>query len=224
MQAFKEIREGKANSLLGAFGITAVAAMGGFLAGRVRGILAGFAPTTKGAGTIGVFLVAMGLHYFARDFRAFSGLIGDAASGMAGFVGNDLWFVIRAMVKWGMWKPETEYKAGTIILYEKDGKSEYYKAEKDIPATPVAEPGRDSRWVRFEVANAVSIDEITSFAQALGRNDALLDGIVKEQLLIFGPELAQAFGRELNQDEANNIYSGMRDSLKSVVMKFSSAA
>ena len=51
-------------------------------------------------------------------------------------------------------------------------------------------------------------------------NDALIDGLVKEQLLIFGPELAQCAGREFSQQEADQIYAGMRDSLKSVVQKF----
>ena len=53
--------------------------------------------------------------------------------------------------------------------------------------------------VRFETAQGFDPDEITGFAQALYGNDAPLDGLVKEQLLIFGPELAQCVGREPNR-------------------------
>lgn len=217
MDAFDEIRNiPKGKSLLAALGNAGINAAGGFFAGRARGTLASFAPSVKSSGTLLTFFAAVGLHYYAAQGGKWGPVIKEFAGGMAGFVGNDLWFVLRAWLKWGEWKTETAYKAGDIVIFEK----EFYKADKDIPATPTAEPSKDSRWVKFETAQGITVHEITSFAQALSSNDALLDGIVKEQLLIFGPELAQCAGRELNQDEANNIYSGMRDSLKSVVQKF----
>ena len=217
MDAFDEIRAlPRGKTLTSALGTATFNALGGMVAGRVRGLLAGFAPTVKGAGTLGVFFVSVGLRFYAQGDKGWNLVIKEAAAGMAGFVGNDLWLILKAFIGWGKWKPETAYKAGDMVIYE----NQYYKADKDIPATPTAEPGKDSRWVRFETAQGLAPDDITSFAQALASNDALLDGIVKEQLIIFGPELAQCAGRELNQDEANNIYSGMRDSLKSVVQKF----
>lgn len=217
MDSFDEIKQvSKGKSLLSALGRASLNAVGGFAAGRLRGIAASMAPSTKGAGTLIIFFGAAGLHYYGREEKGWDRVIKEIAAGMAGFVGNDLWFVIRAFLGWGKWKPETAYKAGDIVIHE----NQYYKADKDISATPTAEPGKDARWVRFETAQGMAPDDITSFAQALASNDALLDGIVKEQLIIFGPELAQCAGRELNQDEANNIYSGMRDSLKSVVQKF----
>lgn len=223
MDAFDEIRAvPRGKSITSAAATAGFNALGGMLAGRVRGLLASFAPSVKGAGTIGVFLVSVALRYYARDERGWNPIIREAAAGMAGFVGNDLWLILKALIGWGKWKPETAYKADDVVIYEK----QYYKASADIPATPAAEPGKDSRWVRFETAQgmasdaALDPDAVSKFAQALASNDALLDGIVKEQLLIFGPELAQCAGRDLNQDEANHIYSGMRDSLKSVVQKF----
>jgi hypothetical protein len=223
MDAFDEIRTvPKKKSIMSAAATAGFNALGGMLAGRLRGLMAGFAPSVKGAGTIGVFLVSVALRYYARDDRGWNSVIREAAAGMAGFVGNDLWFVSKALIGWGDWKPETAYKADDVVIHEK----KYYKASKDIPATPTAEPGKDPRWVLFETAQGMSSDAamdpnaVSKFAQALASNDALLDGIVKEQLLIFGPELAQCAGRDLNQDEANHIYSGMRDSLKSVVQKF----
>lgn len=217
MNAFDEIkRVPKGKNISSALATAGINALGGVLAGRVRGLLANFAPTIKGAGTIGVFLVSVALRQYARNDTGWDLLIKESAAGMAGFVGNDLWMVVKSAIGWGKWKPETAYKAGDVVTYEE----QQYRAERDIPATPRAEPGKDSRWVRFEMAQGVTYDDLTAFAQALHNNDALLDGIVKEQLLIFGPELAQCAGRELNQDEANNIYSGMRDSLKSVVQKF----
>lgn len=217
MDAFDEIQAlPRGKTLTSVLATTAINAAGGLLAGRVRGLLADFAPATKGAGTLGVFFVALGLRYFARNNTGWDLVVKELSAGMAGFVGNDLWLILKLWIGLGKWKPETAYKAGDTVLH----KNEYYKAEKDIPATPVAEPGSDSRWVRFQTAQAIERDDVTAFAQALVSNDALLDGLVREQLLIFGPELAQCVGRDLNQSEANNIYSGMRDSLKSVVQKF----
>lgn len=217
MDAFNEIRAiPKSRTILGAAGASALNALGGFAAGRVRGILAGFAPQYKGAGTIGVFIVSIALRYYSRAESGYDRVIKELAAGMAGFVGNDLWLIVRALVGWGKWKPETAYGAGDVVIYE----NQYYRAEKDIPAKPSAEPGKDARWVRFETAQGYSPDEVSAFAQALVSNDALIDALVKEQLLIFGPELAQCAGREFNQQEADQIYAGMRDSLKSVVQKF----
>ncbi len=217
MDAFDEIKAiPKSKTILGVIGASSLNALGGFAAGRVRGILAGAAPGYKGAGTIGVFLVSIGLRYYSKAESGYDRVIKEIAAGMAGFVGNDLWLIVRALVGWGKWKPETAYGAGDVVIYE----SQYYRADKDIPAQPKAEPGKDARWVRFETAQGYSPDEISAFAQALVSNDALIDGLVKEQLIIFGPELAQCAGREFNQQEADQIYAGMRDSLKSVVQKF----
>ncbi len=217
MDAFDEIKAiPKSKTILGVIGASSLNALGGFAAGRVRGILAGAAPSYKGAGTIGVFLVSIGLRYYSKAESGYDRVIKEIAAGMAGFVGNDLWLIVRALVGWGKWKPETAYGAGDVVIYE----SQYYRADKDIPAQPKAEPGKDARWVRFETAQGYSPDEISAFAQALVSNDALIDGLVKEQLIIFGPELAQCAGREFNQQEADQIYAGMRDSLKSVVQKF----
>lgn len=220
MDAFDEIQAlPKGKTLLSAIGNTSLNCLGGIIAGRVRGILADQLPAVKGAGTIGIFAIATAMHYYARSGKGWDGVIKEIAGGMGGFVGNDMWLIARAFVGWGKWKKETDYKAGDIVIHE----NKYYKAEKDIPKAAGAEPGKDSRWVRFETAQGFDPDEITGFAQALYGNDALLDGLVKEQLLIFGPELAQCVGRELNQAEANNIYSGMRDSLKSVVQRMAQA-
>ncbi len=217
MDAFDEIKAiPKSKTILGVIGASSLNALGGFAAGRVRGILAGAAPGYKGAGTIGVFLVSIGLRYYSKAESGYDRVIKEIAAGMAGFVGNDLWLIVRALVGWGKWKPETAYGAGDVVIYE----SQYYRADKDIPAQPKAEPGKDARWVRFETAQGYSPDEVSAFAQALVSNDALIDGLVKEQLIIFGPELAQCAGREFNQQEADQIYAGMRDSLKSVVQKF----
>lgn len=218
MDAFDEIKAlPKSQSILGIVGAASLNALGGFAAGRVRGVLAGAAPGYKGAGTIGVFLVSMGLRWFAKKETGYDRVIKELAAGMAGFVGNDLWLILRALVGWGKWKPETAYASGDVVIHQ----NQYYRASKDVPHPPQAEPGKDARWVRFETAQGYSPDEVSTFAQALLSNDALMDGLVKEQLLIFGPELAQCAGREFNQQEADQIYAGMRDSLKSVVQKFS---
>ncbi|HAN93362.1 MAG TPA: hypothetical protein DCQ33_14960 [Nitrospira sp.] len=208
----------KSKSILGMVGASALNALGGLAAGRVRGVLAGAAPGYKGAGTIGVFLVSVALRWYAKSETGYDRVIKEIAAGMAGFVGNDMWLIARALVGWGKWKPETAYASGDTVIYN----NLFYRADKDIPFPPQAEPGKDSRWVRFETAQGYGQDEVGAFAQALMSNDALMDGIIKEQLLVFGPELAQTTGRDYTQEEADRIYAGMRDSLKSVVQKFAS--
>ena len=218
MNAFDEIKSApKSKNITSIVGTAVLNSLGGIFAGRVRGLLSGFAPTIKSAGTLGVFFSSIALRFYAKDERGWNLVLREIAAGMAGYVGNDLWIIARALIGWDKWKPETPYKAGDIVTHNNN----YYKTDKDIDARPSAEPGKDARWVRFEMAQGYAPDEISSFAQALSSNDALLDGMVKEQVLIFGPELAQCVGRELSQEEANQIYSGMRDSLKSVVQKFS---
>ena len=60
--AFDEIKTlPKSKSLLGHVGASGLNALGGFMAGRVRGQIATAFPDWKGAGTIGVFCFAVGL-------------------------------------------------------------------------------------------------------------------------------------------------------------------
>ena len=129
-----------------------------------------------------------------------------------------MWLIARAFVGWGKGKKETDHKAGDIVIHE----NKYYKAEKDIPGCR----GRAGQGTRDGFALRRRRDSIPTRSRvcpgaAWQRCAARRSG--KEQLLIFGPELAQCVGRELNQAEANNIYSGMRDSLKSVVQRMAQA-
>ncbi len=66
--AFDEIKAlPKSKSLLGHFGASGLNALGGFMAGRVRGQIATAFPDWKGAGTIGVFLFAVALRMWAQS-------------------------------------------------------------------------------------------------------------------------------------------------------------
>ena len=147
--AFDEIKAlPKSKSLLGHFGASGLNALGGFMAGRVRGQIATAFPDWKGAGTIGVFLFSVALRMWAQSEKGWDRAIKEIAAGMAGFVGNDLYLIVRAALGWGKWKREKPYSADSVVIHEK----KYYRATKDIPGTPVAEPGKDSRWVLFETA------------------------------------------------------------------------
>ena len=66
--AFDEIKTlPKSKSLLGHVGASGLNALGGFMAGRVRGQIASAFPDWKGAGTIGVFFFAVGLRMWAQS-------------------------------------------------------------------------------------------------------------------------------------------------------------
>ncbi len=214
--AFDEIKTlPKSKSLLGHVGASGLNALGGFMAGRVRGQIATAFPDWKGAGTIGVFCFAVGLRMWAQSEKGWDRAIKEIAAGMAGFVGNDLYLILRAALGWGKWKREKPYAADSVVIHEK----KYYRASKDIPGTPIAEPGKDSRWVLFETAQGYDPDQVAWVAQALDSNDALIEGMVKEQLLVAGPEIAAMSGKDFTQAEADQLYLGMRDSLKSVIKR-----
>lgn len=210
-------------SLLGAASRVGLNALGGAMAAYARSFFAQSLPAVRNAGTLGVLAVAMGLHAYAYNpTRAgtWNGVIREIAAGMGGFVGQDALLIVRMWIGWGKWDGKKAYKKGDTVLYE----NAYYRATADIPQSNViTDPSKDDKWAKVVIAQGLEPEEWYDFAQALMSNDALLDGIVKEQLVIFGPELAQCVGRDLNQTEANHIYSGMRDSLKSVVQRYGQA-
>lgn len=211
---------GKDQGMIAALVRTGANVIGGASASYARKTFAEAFPNFKMAGTMGVVLVAIGLHYYAASQAGLKGILREIAAGMAGFVGQDVWLWVSIKMGWNKWDPKSSYKKGATITYN----DQYYKAKEDIPlGQVVAEPGKDDRWVKVVIAQGLEPAEWTDFAQALMGNDSFLDGVVREQITIFGPELANCIGRDITQNEANQIYSGMRDSLKSVVQKYSAA-
>ncbi len=96
MDSFDEIKAiPKSQNFIGILGASSLNALGGFAAGRVRGVLASAAPGYKGAGTIGVFISSIALRWYARKETGYDRVIKELAAGMAGFVGNDLWLIVR---------------------------------------------------------------------------------------------------------------------------------
>lgn len=210
-------KSGRGQDLLSAAARTAANIAGGALAASARAMFASSFPAQKHAGTFGVVIVCFALQYWASDQKGWKGILREMGAGMGGFVGQDGALILRMFFGWGKWDGKKSYKKGDSVVFN----NEYYRAVQDIPlGNVVTEPPKDDRWQRVVVAQGLEPAEWYDFAQGLMGNDQLLDGIVREQITIFGPELAQCLGREISQSEANQIYDGMRNSLRSVVQKY----
>ncbi len=212
-------KSGRGQDLMSAGARTLMNIAGGAAAASARAMFASALPAQKHAGTFGVVLVCFALQYWCADQKGWKGLLRELGAGMGGFVGQDGALILRMWIGWGKWDGKKSYKKGDSVVFN----NEYYRAAQDIPlGNVVTEPSKDDRWQKVVVAQGLEPAEWYDFAQGIMGNDNLLDGIVREQITIFGPELAQCLGREISQQEANQIYSGMRDSLRSVVQKYGS--
>lgn len=220
MDAFEEIGAGKPknSSFQGAALTSAVNAGGGFLAGRVRGMIGSAFPTWKSAGTLGVFTVATAIRMYFTGSDTTSSIARELAAGMAGFVGNDIFGLVKDWLGIGGWRKETSYKSGEVVKF--GGK--LYKAQSDVPFPPGGEPGKDARWVEVvtQRAQGVEYEEVRSFAQSLRANTSLMDGIAGEQFPFIEQQLSECLGRQFSDEERTKMYNGMRNALYGVVDSF----
>lgn len=220
MEAFDEIgaRSPKNSSVQGAIMTSAANAAGGFAAGRVRGMIAQAFPSFAPAGTVGVFAISVAVRMYFTGGSTTDSIARELAAGMSGFVGNDLWGLLKDWLGIGKWRKETSYKSGEVVKF--DGK--LYKANADIPYPPGGEPGRDARWVQVvtQRAQGVEYEDVRQFAQALFDNKPLMEGIMNEQFPMVERELSGCIGREFSDEERNRMYAGMRNAMYGVVDAF----
>lgn len=86
-----------------AFMTTGVAAVGGVLAGRVRGVIADLVPTFPGGGDLGVFVLATAMQKTLSESNDDWESIGrQLAAGMAGKVGDSVWNYLRGLLGVGV--------------------------------------------------------------------------------------------------------------------------
>ncbi|MFO0580513.1 MAG: hypothetical protein U1A78_41610 [Polyangia bacterium] len=189
-----------------------VNALGGLIAGRVDELASSQFPKTPSAGTFGVFVVSCALRYFFASAKTVDSIARELAAGMAGWVGDDLWYLVKGWLGWGVqtFKAGVTYRAGDKVRYN----GVVWQASKDIPfappQAPQAEPGRDSRWVR---AQGYKLEEMRQMAQAFLAEPELVDALATEAAAKLGPEMEHNFGQEMNPE----MRAGFRDSMRRVL-------
>ena len=142
-----------------------------------------------GAGTLGIALISLALKTVVQPVSELSIAIREVASGMAGWVGDELF---DGLVLW--WKSET-WQSGKV--YTKGGlvrhASTFWQAAEDVPAGG-SEPGKDGRWLKV-TAITYSLSDINECARLI-----LLDKQKSEFLAKFiAGQLGQRRGWQQNE-------------------------
>lgn len=200
--------------LLPALMTAGVNAAGGLVAGRVDVMVSG-AFGLPWAGTLVVFGLTVGMRMYFDGTSDGHAAARELAGGMAGWVGDDLFYFVRDWLLTKEWKAGRSYRTGDRVRYA----GRVYEATKEIAATPVVEPSnRSSGWA--EPAQGFrNADEIRQAAQALTSDDRTWQSISDQVFRTVGPEFERISGTELNEDQVRAIRGTMRETLASVVQQ-----
>ena len=106
---------------------TGFAASGGLIAGRVDAIASEQWPKSAVAGPFLVALISIGLRIFADGASAMEKVAQELAAGMAGWIGDDLWYLMRNFLGLGFkkWEPGKGYDKGAQVSTDYDSFAEY---------------------------------------------------------------------------------------------------
>lgn len=152
-----------------------VNAAGGAMAGRVDAAFASFLPKMPGAGPFGVFIFATALKAIFPQREDVSNVIRELAGGMAGWVGDDLYYAVRNFFR-PVFAIGRSYKSGDVVRHN----GGVWVAQKDIPYPPQAIPGLDSRWQQMQRAQGYRAEDLKQYAQAFMADRARVDAIVDD--------------------------------------------
>lgn len=207
----------RGSSWVAAIATTGVAALGGMLAGRVRGVIADLFPTFPGGGDVGVFVLATAIQKMASESNAdWDAIFRQAAAGMAGKVGDSVWQYLRGMFGPGVatWKEGERYPAGSEVRYG----SRIYRARSEVPKDG-KEPPKDQRW---EELRAQGLDYAQA-AQALLNDRAAMGAIVNDfaqHMQAHLTALQDQYQMALPPDFAQRLTGSAAQCLETVVTQF----
>lgn len=157
-----------------------------------------------GAGTIGIALIAIALKTVVQPVSELSIAIREVASGMAGWVGDELF---DGLVLW--WKSETwqtgkVYTKGAMVRHA----ASFWQAAEDLGASG-AEPSKDGRWLKV-TAITYSLSDINECARLV-----LMDKGKSEFLAKF---IASRLGQRRGWQEAE--VAGAADDMQKAMAVF----
>lgn len=214
---FAEIGAGKpkgGGDLIPALLTTGANAAGGLLAGRVDGAISG-AIGLPWAGTLGVAALSVGMRMAFASQSDRDAIARELAAGMAGWVGDDLFYFFRDWLLTKEWKAGRSYRTGDRVRYS----GRVYEATKEIPATPVVEPSNRSSGWAAPAQGFRNAEEIRQAAQALTGNEQTWQSISDQVLRTVGPEFERLSGTALGEEQTRAIRDTMRATLSSVVQQ-----
>lgn len=194
---------------------TGFAASGGLIAGRIDSIASEQWPKSVVAGPFLIALLSVGLRVFADGGSAMERIAQELAAGMAGWIGDDLWYLIRNFLGLGFkkWEPSKDYEKGAQVKY--DGK--LYRSSRAVAGT-TATPDRDPSWVLIEGrAQGFRQEDLRDFAQMLAGDRERWQATAIDALDRIGPQLEEVTGHSFDAEQKTRLINSMTEVLQQAV-------
>ena len=150
----------------------------------------------RGWGTIGVSVLAISIKAAVQPVGKGNALevafaIRDLASGMAGYVGDEILESLTLMWKSTAWVPGKQWKRDNYVSYA----GKYYVAAEDIAASDsVKPPEEDKRWVGVEHNSKLSLQDVKECTRMVFQD--------KERVETITSFLASSLGKQRGWTEA----------------------
>ena len=194
---------------------TGIAAGGGLVAGRIDTIASEQWPKSTVAGPFLVALISVALRILADGGSALERVGQELAAGMAGWIGDDLWYLLRNFIGLGFkkWEPNKDYAKGAQVKY--DGK--LYRSSSAVAGT-TATPDRDPSWVLIEGrAQGFRQEDLRDFAQMLAGDRERWQATAIDMLERIGPQMEEVTGHSFNNDQKVRLINSMAEILQQAV-------
>ena len=194
---------------------TGFAASGGLIAGRVDAIASEQWPKSVVAGPFLIALISVGLRVFADGASAMERVAQELTANMAGWIGDDLWYLIRNFLGLGFkkWEPSKDYEKGAQVKY--DGK--LYRSSRAIGGT-TATPDKDPSWVLIEGrAQGFRQEDLRDFAQMLAGDRERWQATAIDTLDRIGPQLEEVTGHSFDDKQKERLINSMTEVLQQAV-------
>jgi hypothetical protein len=191
---------------------TGIAASGGLIAGRIDAVASDHWPKSAVAGPFLVALVSIALRVFADGKSALENVAQEIAAGMAGWIGDDLWYLLRNFLGLGFkkWEPNKDYGKGAQIKYE----GKLYRSSREVKGS-TATPDKDPSWVliegRAQGFRSADLVDFREFAQALADDKERWQATAIDTLNRIGPLIEEATGTEFSDGQKASLVNHMTE-------------
>ncbi len=206
-------RKGKTADRIGpAFIKTGIAASGGLIAGRIDTIATEQWPKSPVAGPFLVAVISVSLRIFADGSSALEKVAQEVAAGMAGWIGDDLWYLLRNFLGLGFkkWEPGVEYVKGSQVKFA----GKLYRSSVSVSATTTT-PDKDPSWVLIEGrAQGFRQEDLRDFAQMLSEDRERWQATAIDTLNRIGPQVQEVTGHEFTDEQKARLLASMTDVLQ----------
>lgn len=191
---------------------TGIAAGGGLIAGRVDALASEQYPKSAVAGPFLVALMSIALRVFADGSSALERVAQELAAGMAGWIGDDLWYLVRNFFGLGFkkWEPGRDYEKGAQVKYE----GKLYRSSRSVSGTTTT-PDKDPSWVLIEGrAQGFRQEDLRDFAQMLSEDRERWQATAIDTLNRIGPQVQEVTGHEFTDAQKAALLASMTDVLQ----------